>query len=152
MPVAGFNRPGDGANGLKIVDKLNLVANLVAKGQNATANDSISTLISKILNLGNVGSFRKATGSVVSDGGNLMAINNLAFTPLIVFIYQYAEWYFAINPYALGLDTTTSNKLDGGFLYNSSYGGNRLTLNQAGFSGTNLSSPFKAYKFIALGV
>jgi hypothetical protein len=92
MPIAGFSRPGDGAGGLKIADKLNFVANLNTKGQNASMSDNTSVLVSKVSNLGNVGSKQYASGSGTSNGSTNAIIAGLAFAPKYIIVrYTYGS-------------------------------------------------------------
>jgi hypothetical protein len=72
MSVPGFNRPVDGAGGLKIPDKLKFVANLNAKGQTATMADNVASLISKVGTISNIKSIQRGS---VSLSGTSITVN-----------------------------------------------------------------------------
>jgi len=124
MPITGFSRPGDGAGGLKIADKLNFVANLNSKGQSASMSDSTSVLVSKVSNLGNVGSKQYVSNSGVTTSG-LNTVTGLPFTPKYVTVkytdgsgnyYQHTlsspvqgNSSYTLNDTALMISTNNSN-------------------------------------------
>lgn len=158
----GFNRPGDGAGGLKPIEKKNFVANLIARGQSALISDSVATLVSKVLNLASVGAKKTATATVFSDASGNIVISGLAFQPSFIEIH----WYLSAGYFRLVYDvsndpmvssgshlsdylpaeyagTQVNNRLAAGTFVIS---GNGFTCNGQGYMPSGTSVTYRAYE------